>query len=638
MPFVVPVLAAALTSSLTAIGVGAATAAAIGGTLASIVVGIAVSAGLALIASLLIPKPSIAQQKEVIRQSVASRWRYYGKVKTGGVWSFLAAYHGTLFQIVLLASEEIDAIEQHYLDQYPCTIDPGTGNVTYPYFYTENNGSTKLAYMWWQLGTDSDTAFSRLAGRYPGYTSAMCAKGIAKTLIQLDAEPSSHTPQAYNAGIPRYNAAYRAAKVWDPRDGSQNPNDKSTWKWTWNGVLILMDYLWHQDGMRLPFSMIEQGLTVWIQQANIADEIVALANGGSEARYRLGGGYQLNELPKSILPRMLDPMDARLGIRPDGAIVVDVGYWQNPQDIITDDQIVGYQGFARGRQSRDIRNEFRATFVSPDYLYVEQEADPWINEASVNIDGLKTATLDLTWSPSHRQARVKMKIESYRQDPNGWVGTIVTNAYGLKFLEPNADGTRKRTMFFEIAELGIAVAFEVQRFAFDVKAGRCTFTVIQLDPAAYDWNPATDEGIGPVLPTNASDSIEDPQTFTFEIVNGQISNGVYSAQIQATVNAPTQAGNTVRMQWAVHDDAVSDDDKTWYLFSPEGALTQTSGVLSQGNYDIRVFYWRSGYVSDYLYIRGVIINLGPGSGGGATPTLDFRQGNYANYAPPAVVS
>ena len=123
-----PPVVAAVAVAAEAIAAAAATVASIAVT-SEIIVSTAVSIGLTFLASLLVAKPSIPDQKRVIRQAIAPRWRYYGKVKTGGIWGFLHARFGVLWQIVMLASHEIDGIEIHYLNEYALTI-AGDGNVT----------------------------------------------------------------------------------------------------------------------------------------------------------------------------------------------------------------------------------------------------------------------------------------------------------------------------------------------------------------------------------------------------------------------------------------------------------------------------------------------------------------------------
>ncbi|HWY14443.1 MAG TPA: hypothetical protein VNX86_04795 [Rhizomicrobium sp.] len=638
MPQVVGALAAIYAVAAAAwAAVGAITIA--GVSLTTIIVSTAVSIGLSELARLLTPTPRIAVHKQNIRQALAPRWHCYGRHKLGGVYSFLAVRTPWLYYVILICSHEIDAFEEHWLGEYSVDLDGG-GNVTYvnesptPHIYQLDDGNY-IAYIKNQPGHALQPAYAELIDAFPEtYSATDHCNGIATALVAF-ADPGTSFGTRYPSGLPPYNATIRGAKVYDPRDDTQNWYDSSTWKWSENAVLIVMDYIWNNDGMRLPFDrLIAPAISVWIEQANIADQIVALQDGGSEPRYRLGGTYELTEPPKQVLPRMLDPIDGRLGLRADGAIVIDVGQWMEPADTIEDAQIVSYIGLSKGRQQADIRNEVRASFVSPDYKFVEQEMDPWLNETSIAVDGLKTMTMDLTWAPSHRQARVRAKIESYRQDPDGWCGQIVTTAYGLKFLEPNGDGTKKRTMNFVISELGINGSFEIQRFAFDVRSGQCTFTVLSLTSDAYAWNPATDEGTAPALPEAiAPDNIENPSSLTVTIVNYRSDGGNVTAQLQAVVGEPTQPGLNLELQYALHNDLISDNLKDWAEFPSTGAWSGQTGDLAENTYDVRcAFYNSRGFYSDQLYERGFVITFGTAPGPPTSVVLSSPTGGEAKVA------
>lgn len=284
---------------------------------------------------------------------------------------------------------------------------------------------------------------------------------------------------------------------------TQSADDPATWSWTRNGVLVVLDYLWHRDGMRLPRALMEKEIDDWKAQADIADQQIALKGGGTEPRYQLSGTYDLTDPPKAILPMMLEPMDARLFMRGSGGVVIRVGQYEAPTVTFDETNIISYSDLSRGRAKPDIRNEIRAKFVPPESKYIEQEADPWVNQASVDVDGSQPLSLDLTWCPSHRQARARMKVEAYRQQP-AWGGSIVTNAYGMNAFE-------ERYVRIKLPELGIDSSFEILKWSFNPLNGNCTFQVHQMPSEAWAWNPETDEGTAPgheaPLP---SDPVPDP--------------------------------------------------------------------------------------------------------------------------------
>jgi hypothetical protein len=581
----------------------------------NILVSTALSLTLSFIGSLLQPSFSPARQKETVRQAVAPRRRYYGRVKAGGIYAFLHDRAGWLYQLLIIASGEIDAFEQHWLGNDKLTL--VRGKVTVPERY-KNNGSQ--VYIETRTGTDSSTAYSRLVAAFTDlWSSNHKLLGIATTLVSIFPPRAKDFTKSFPAGVEPYTTVFRGAKVWDPRKADQDPDDPSTWTWTQNGVLIVMDYLWHADGMRLPRSMITNAIDVWKAQANIADQTVSLKDGGTEKRWRLSGGYELTMPPKQVLPLMLNPMDAVLTLHRDGTIWIRVGQYVTPDVTLTDSHIVSYSGLMRGREKADVRNEIRANFVSPDYNYIEQEADPWRDEDSIDIDGLQSMTMDLTWAPSHSQARRRMKIEAYRQNPD-WSGQIVTNAYGL-----NALG--RRFIHVTIGELDIDDSFELQAWAYDAVTSQCTLTISHLPSAAYDWTPADDEGTAPPLPDAANaDSVETPSGLSVDVAST-----VGAMTLSASVTAPTQDNLTLELSYRVHDDGISDDDADWHDFVLTSDWAGSTTQLAIDTYDVRaIFHAPKGLVSDPAYVRSVV------SSSATAINLSLRfQGGTAGRKPDA---
>lgn len=375
---------------------------------------------------------------------------------------------------------------------------------------------------------------------------------------------------------------------------TQSADDPSTWTWTQNGVLIVMDYLWHSDGMRLPRAMIEKAIDVWKAQADIADETVDTKGGGTEPRYRLSGGYQLTASPKQVLPQMLTPMDAQLYLRGDGAIIIDVGRFVDPTITLSDGpggSIIDYSGLTRARDASDLRNEITAQFVSPDYDYVEQDADPWQDTASIDLDGLQTMSLNLTWVPSHAQARRRMKVESYRQNP-AWSGSIITNAYGLRAID-------QRFVRVQIDELDLDDVFEVQKWSFDILSGNCTFSISVMPAEAYAFDAETEEGTAPnATDTEAGDAVESPSDLDVEVVG---------SSLVASWSEPTQPSLTAEAAYRVHDGGVTDADAVWTNMLVSG-LTANSNPLAADDYDVRVrFIDPGGALGSYGYVRSVTV-------------------------------
>ena len=618
MPFVAALIAIAINFLAVDVGLGVA--------LATGIVNGLIGIGLSFIANALFgPKePSVHGRRENIRNPIAPRRFYYGRVKPGGVMTFLKiaslsfATEGkvnALHYVISIAGREFDHFEFHWFGDAQIVMDSSNIVIVPEHYYW---GSLPYAKLTWHEGTDTQDPDSMLLADFPNsWTSAFHGYGIPYAVLRLFSPELKDFTNVYPEGLPVYSTIARAAKIWDSRDGTQSNTDKTTWKWKSNGILATLDYLWSGDGSRLPLEMILPAIDVWNMEADYCETWRDTLNGGSELWYRLAGGYQSNEPPKVVLPRMLDPMDAKLFLRADGAIAISVGRWRDPELTIPNSQIYSYSGFGRGKQKGDVKNVIDATFISPDYNFVQQQADPLRNETSIAIDTEQVMTLDLDWAPSHPQARTRMKIEAYRQDPQNWSGKIVTKAYGLKYLTPNADGSPKRFICFEIDDLEIdsTIAFEVLGFAFDARAGRCTFTVSQMSADAYNYDPASDEGTPPLLVrgTGGVGGVEDPYNFAIT-VSGDV--------ITATFAVPIDTGLSYSLQVRVTADAVGDDTASWTELTHSSGWGGHTGSLADGRYDVRVRLWyhdKQNLYSNPRVIRGIKIGTGAPAGVPSAP-------------------
>lgn len=460
-------------------------------------------------------KPEPEPQYFSTRDTVGPRWRVYGRYKVKKSQLFELKVQnptgdGILLVGSIISSGEIDEIEEHRFNDQVVRIRESDGAVTYPGVWWDNN----RVFLHYHYGTDSQVADSFLTTAFPArWTSAHQLNGIAYTVGKFNGVPLEDFSTVYQAGVPQYTAIIRGAKVYDPRESAHDFDDPSTWEWTQNAALIIMDYLTHADGMRLPAALVHADLGAWIEQADLCDEIVPLIGGietgDGEPRYRLSGQYFFDEAPKDVLRKMLAPIDGRVYLREDNAIVLEVGRFEEPDEAqtFTDADVISYSGMRRGPTKSELKNEIRATYTSPGHDYSEQEADPWRDETSIELDGLQAATLDLEWCPSHSQARRIQKITADRFNPE-WLGTVVLNARGLGALN-------KRFIKLTISDLEIfEQTFFVNTADIDLlNAGACTLEIVSVNESAYDWDP-TEEGNSPEFETPGDWGIVVPEGAT----------------------------------------------------------------------------------------------------------------------------
>lgn len=447
-----------------------------------------------------------------IRQGLVSRRRSYGRVKIAGAIAFeevdggavqvAALGFGTrnLWIQQLQGQGEIDAVEEHWIADDQVLLD-GSHKVTNGVF---------ASHLWIksQLGTaDQVTQPSLLAAFTPDITDDHRWRGVPNTLLIFDSPDNAAQAQAqYGTGVPNYRAVQRGALLYDPREGTHvangDPDDPtaSNWEWSDNAALVILDFLRHPDGWRRPkdravVPIAKFRVADWIAFADVCDELVDRKGGNPEKRYRLAGTYDLTAPPKVILQGMLDACDAEPYRHKDGTIGVRGGSWVAPDVAIDDDVAPGIieHSLQRGRGKNSACNIIHAKYTSARHDYQQVDMDPWLDQANIDLRGEELAIdLDLSWCPSHSQARRLAKIAMAKRNPQ-WAGTIVTGPHGLRAFN-------QRTISATIAELGIEdVSFLLASFQPSEGLDRVSLGISSFDAAAYEWDAATEEGDAPAI-------------------------------------------------------------------------------------------------------------------------------------------
>jgi len=538
-------MAVAILPILAAVGVVGMTAS----ILAEVIV-IAIGLGISLLSQLLFkpaqPKPSDVQT--ILRQATAARFRAYGRVKVGGFLMFANTKAGVFDRVIAMGSGEIDAVEEHWIDDNLVTL---SGNaVSSPSQYL---GKCIIEF---RTGTDAPALYSGLNTAWPDlWTAAHLGKGIPSAWIeqfQVKSEDMGDVwPQYANTN---YRQVQRGAKVRTISGGVLSAP-------VWNDLAsnIILDYLTHPDGLGLDISWIENEITSWEVAQGICSEAIDLAAGGVENRYRIWGIYRFDERPADILARFLQACDGMIYPTPNRGIAIKVGKWEAPTVTLDDDAILGFSEFGRGRDILTTANTVRARFTSPDHDYLETDADPWVEDADVAERGEFAIDVDLFSVPSHAQCRRLQKLAARRANPD-WVGRLSCNLRALPVMG-------ERFINVELSELGIADTFEVLGVQLQIEGTIVKGVEVQiasLSAEAYDWAALTrsgDEGTPPAIPEVIvpENTIPDP--------TGVIVTGL------------TGSGTDVRVAW---DDPPDDFLQGEVRYRPVGAAEWIGVAVAPG--------------------------------------------------------
>ena len=434
MPFAIAAALFAIGAPLAAVNFFAV---AIGGSLLlTLGFNVAVGIGLSLAANALfrptlptgaVQKPSDGQQ--TVRQAVPPRWKHYGKVRISGplFWFESDVPNKDLYIGLALNQGRISSFEELHIDDNTVLVD-GAGLVTTaPY-------STVVTKIVTRLGVDPETAYSEIATAF-GFTNIR-GDGVATMLGVFRTFSAAESQQEnYPNSLPKLRTTIKASVVWDPRDKTQIRTDESTWLWSENPPICLLDYMLSVDGFGIDYERIEPALADWIVAADICDEqIWSIEGRREENRYICAATYLLTDAPKDVLARLAETFDGRVWQRRDGAITVTAGKFFTPDVTLKDDAILGFS-LERGLDRLNAAAGIRAQYMEPANDYRETDATPWPDAATVAaLTDERVINQDYTWTPSHGQARRLME-RSHGRAQAGWRGQVITSLSGLHAID-----------------------------------------------------------------------------------------------------------------------------------------------------------------------------------------------------------
>ncbi|SER49476.1 Putative phage tail protein [Tranquillimonas rosea] len=405
--------------------------------------------------------------------------------------------------------------------------------------------------------------------------------------------------------------------VWDPRDPAQDPDDESTWQWSDNHALCVLDAL-RRNPMR-QYRALNLHLQSFIDAANASDETIQTADGGSEPRYRAAGTltYDRPEIEDVVNPLVLS--GAANLVRIGGQLAIAPGVWQPPAATV--DDVLG-EGFTFSDMvpGADLVNELRVEYLSPARGYEMASLQPWPIPGAREQDGGIAAPkkLSLPFCPSATQGMRVRKIEGLRmrrqdriegvQLPPECFDLVAGSTANVAFPEPYDvfDGT------YEI---------ETIHPAFRPMGGEGDDAMAMVMPAAmvlhseaiYEWSAAEEEEIvtepydgdrgevqlpGPITVSAANldtgDTVLPRLRFAFD---PSLSSGVDAYEWQIREYDP---GQTAEAGWSerriISGDVRDDSDQVYGI---------TDALSSSGVYDIRVRTVAAAGKSRYRTVEGV---------------------------------
>lgn len=346
------------------------------------------------------PRAEIGQvgRNSFVKQPITNRTAVYGRVRQSGPLVYVESTNDDeyLHLVIALAAHEVEEIETIIVNDQELTLD-GSGNCTAPSQYAglirinKHNGEADQA-------ADAD-----LVAESNGlWTNAHRLRGVAYIYARLKFDQD-----AFPSGIPSISAIVKGKKLFDPRS--------STTVYSANAALVLRDYLTDTNyGLGADATEIDDD--AFISAANICDEDVTLAAGGTENRYEAHGVIDSGATPRSNIEALLTACGGTLYYT-GGKWTVKVAAYSAPVMTLTNDDLRGSVEIQTRQSRRDNFNGVKGIFISPDGNWQPTDYPAVTSETFVTVDGGDENLLDLElpFTTSSSMAQRLAKIVLYKQ-------------------------------------------------------------------------------------------------------------------------------------------------------------------------------------------------------------------------------
>jgi hypothetical protein len=312
-----------------------------------------------------------------------------GRVRVAGALVFVHTAssggrpNALLYQVHVMAAHEVQSIN---------AIELNDEALADPKF-------SALARAEWKRGTATQSALAMLVDETDGaWTNAHRALGRAIIGTRL-----TYDEAVFRSGRPIVRAVIEGVNdILDPRTGTRG--------YTRNPALIVAWYLMHPAGFRVAEDRIDWASV--IEAANICDEPVAVAAGGTEPRYRADGTFELVQERGDVLTAMLSAMGGSAATGLDGRWRIRAAAWRPPVTTIDADWLRGPVDLALDRPARDLFNTVRASFIRPESNWQPVDAPVLQDAAALAEDGGDEVAedLELPFTQSGATAQRLMRI------------------------------------------------------------------------------------------------------------------------------------------------------------------------------------------------------------------------------------
>jgi hypothetical protein len=489
----------------------------------------------------------------------------------------------------------------------------------------------------WHPGTMAQAADPTCTS-YGGWSSADRLAGVAYVVVEYKADDSDDKSPTWPGGRPRFAWLVRGKRCYDPRkdstvaggSGAHRWASPSTWEWSEN--LAICRYNWVRgvyagDQIDQPTQLlVGRGLSAIeappervAAAANLCDELVPLAGGGSEPRYRVGAIVGADETFVDVEEKWAAACAGVL-IQPEGSIEIEPGHAKSPVASFTDaDLIVGkavtFSDF-RSQADEEWCNTVVARYIEPIQKWAEHAAPVRRVPADLVADGgPREKPLRLDYVTSGTQAQRVGEIARRMGRLTRTAGVTL----GPRFNELEEGDwvvwTSARRM------KGASRTFRVEGYSDDASWQK-TLQLREISAGVFAWTTADQLTPGAAAHQQAEPgAIGAPGAGSWSLAAVQLTHGDATAPALAVTGASDEPyAELIRFEYlpaaGVADPATAAGWREAVVAGPGVTRHEVAGVAPQTAYLAGVSYIVGG-------VAGPRLVLGPVTTGGAVAADEY---------------
>ena len=314
-----------------------------------------------------------------------------GTVGTGGSLAY-ATTSGTenrfLWRVIALSDGPIDSCLEVWANGEKLTFagDFNAGLVGCSSHFKAKDGTTQRLFVRVYKGLDTQTVDPSLNAAAPAeWTSSCRGRSIAYAIVRME-----YDTDAFQSEPQLFFVLKGSTQIYDPRTGLSG--------WSENAALLAAQALrgFTMNGVRVvglgaaASDVPDAALSV---AADACDDLVPLAAGGTERRYRAAAMLSGAEQARSLVSGFVEAM-AGLHVDRGGEISFIPGVARTPVMHITDADLLSDDGisYADKRTGDELVNCIASKFVDPSQSWGEAALPPRRDAAAIALDGSRFET------------------------------------------------------------------------------------------------------------------------------------------------------------------------------------------------------------------------------------------------------